>query len=397
MRACLLLVAGLAASSAALAHGGLHQSLDLVLLDGAPIVVTTYGLIRRGSDGAWEWVCEEVSGSGTAAWTFSASDAAWTMATIEGVVWSEAGCSWALQSGGPLDDVYVTEVAPDPVRGGHWAITGAGDAENPLYRSEDGARTWAVGPSVHPTARMRGLEIEADGRMWLQGMDGEAVWVWTSADGASWTGAVLIEPALTARLYRAAGGVAWVVTTAADGTDTLWRVPRDGAPEPVLEDGALAAVDAGPDPDEVWVSGPGRGTSRSLDGGQTWEPVWALGDATCLVHDASARWACTDNWGDGAAVRTAPLSAPEDWSDVLWFGDVHRIADCPADSTVEAECAPIWADLDPESGFDLVRAADSGADTGGPPAGSECGCGGGGAVLLLPLLGLGARRRRSAR
>lgn len=381
------------APAPALAHGGLNQSVDVVLVEGAPIVVSTFGLLSQADDGAWEWVCEEVAGAGSAAWTFAADTQVWTLATITGLLRSTDGCAWHPIDVGPLAGAYVTAVVPDPHRGGLWALTGAGDAANPLVWSGDDGQSWTEGPTLHPTARMRSMVVEPGGRLWAQGLDGATAWVFTAPDAETWTAIAVSDDAQTARVHAAAGGRAWVVVTGPDGGDTLYAVTPDGAVTPLLDGEPIRAVDAGPDRDEVWVGGRTRVTNRSVDGGATWAPVAALGATTCLRHDADARWACTDNWSDGAAVRTTPLDQPEGWTDALWFGEVRRVAPCPASSETALACEPLWDDLDPESGFDQVRdtALVSGLE---PPAEGCGGCGGAAGVWLLPLLWLGGARRR---
>ena len=388
-----LVGAALAAPPAA-AHGGLNQSTDVVLVSGDPIVVTTFGLVSRGDDGAWAWVCDEVAGAGSAAWTFAADPQVWTLATITGLLTSTDGCGWDPVEAGLLVDAYVTAVVPDARRGGLWALTGAGDASNPLVWSGDGGRTWTEGPTLHPTARMRSMVVEPDGRLWVQGLDGATAWLWTSTDADDWTAIEASDDATTARVAAAAGGRAWVVVTDAEGADALIAVTPDGTLSPTLDGELIDAVDAGPDRDEVWVGGRGRGTNRSVDGGASWAPVDGLGDTACLRHDRVARWACTDNWAEGVAVRTTPIDDPGGWTDALWFGDVRAVAACPADSTTALTCEPLWSDLAPESGFDQRR--DTGTPLGSslPPEGS-CGDGGSGAgLLLMPLALWGAGRRR---
>ncbi len=388
--ACLL---ALLAPAPADAHGGLHQSQAVVPTAEGPVVVSTYGLVATNEDGDWQWVCEEVAQAGSSAWTFGTTpQGSWLMATIDGLVRSPDRCVWTAVQG-PLWGRYVTAVLGDAGRGGTWALTGSSAEENPLWWSQDDGQTWTAGPLLHPTARLRSIAIESDGRLWVQGMDGSMALLWTSPDGETWTEQVIDENAFSAHVFAAAGGVAWL-SLAHEGAPTrLLRVLPGQTPTAVWEGETLDAVDAGPDPDEVWLSAAGQGTQRSRDGGETWAAVDQLGDVACLVNDGSDRWACTDNWADGAAVKVAAVGST-DFVEALWFGDVRSVADCPADSTTRLACDPLWADLDPLSGFDQER--DSGeARVGGDAPG--CSCGGRGAAGLLPWVGLAAWRRRLRR
>ena len=80
--------------SAALAHGGLQQSTDVVFRsDGTPIVETTYGLLTLDDQNNWTWVCEEISGT-ESAWQFALSqNNRWLLTGIDRAMWSDDGWS----------------------------------------------------------------------------------------------------------------------------------------------------------------------------------------------------------------------------------------------------------------------------------------------------------------
>ena len=191
--------------------------------------------------------------------------------------------------------------------------------------------------------------------------------------------------------------------TRSSGGEQVWRVT------PQLEVGfvfeslePIDGVSAGPAADEVWLGGRSLPLHGTVDAGRTWVEVDDAPSVGCLERHEGSRWVCADNWADGTALARADVGQETSaWEPVLWFGDVHRVALCGADSLTAEECEPLWADLDPESGMDLESPAGDEDDTGGRsaagPAGGCCASEGtdSAGLLLLPigLLGWGRRRR----
>jgi hypothetical protein len=390
---------------AALAHGGLHQSERVFFGPTGPALSTTYGLIHRAEDGEWSWVCEEVSGLNGDGWTFAVGpDGRWFLTGISGARTSADRCDW-LDVGGDAVGRFVTRIAPDPTRADVvWAVTGNGDAANPVLRSDDGGLVFSETVEVAAGARLRSLRVADDGRLWVQGMIDNVVWAWTSADGAAWTGAELGAVDRGGELLDVGpDGSAWVVGRSNDG-DVLWRVSSTGVVEEVLAtDVSIHGVSAGPASDEVWIGGRELTLRGSMDGGATWTEAPDAPAVGCLALHDGTRWMCSDNWNDGAALSRVEVGEElGEWQDVLWFGDVHRVEPCAAGTLTADECDPLWADLDPLSGMDLDRPDtpdDDDEDPAGRKAGdtSVCGSQGGpsSALLLVPLLfGLRRRRRR---
>lgn len=397
----------LALSGPAAAHGGLHQSTALEFGPDGPALETTYGVIRLAEDGEWSWICEEVSGLAGDGWTFAvAADGRMWFTGIGGANTSADRCDWAALEG-PAAARFFTSIVPDPTRPGVvWATTGNGGEANPILRAGDGGVLFEDGAVVDEAARLRSFGVAEDGRLWAQGMIDSEVWVWTSSDGVDWDGVAVAEVDRGAVLGDVGpDGSAWVVTRSAE-VEQLWRVSPDLDPVSVFETAErIEGVSAGPGPDEVWLGGrslPLRGTT---DGGGAWTEPDGAPSVGCLERHDGARWVCSDNWADGAALSRVPVGQEaEAWEPVLWFGDVHRVETCAAGSLTAEECDPLWADLDPESGMDLESVdedPDSGGDVGEPGMSSGC-CASGGAntmgLWLLPLVGLGwGLRRRGGR
>lgn len=389
---------------AAVAHGGLHQSTALEFGPHGPVLETTYGVIRRAEDGQWSWICEEVSGLAGDGWTFSvgADDRMW-FTGIGGANTSADRCEWAALDG-PAAERFFTSIVPDPARPGVvWATTGNGSEPNPILRADDGGVAFVDGAVVDDAARLRSFGVAADGRLWAQGMIDVEVWAWTSTDGEGWSGVALGEVDRGATLGDVGpDGSAWVVTRSADA-EQLWRVPPDLSPVLVFETPErIDGVSAGPGADEVWLGGRTLPLRGSTDGGETWMEPDDAPSVGCLERHDGARWLCSDNWVDGAALSRVPVGQEDGvWEDVLWFGDVHRVEPCAAGTTGAAECDPLWADLDPESGMDLEPRADGDSGMTQAPGGSAGCCASGGVTTmglwLLPVLGLGWGWRRRDR
>jgi hypothetical protein len=394
-------------SPAASAHGGLHQSTALGFGPDGPVLETTYGVIRQDEDGDWAWICEEVSGIAGDGWTFSVgADGRMWFTGIGGANTSADRCAWDPLEG-PAAERFFTSIVPDPTRSGVvWATTGDGSEENPILRADDGGVDFVDHVVVDDQARLRSFGVAEDGRLWAQGMIDLEVWAWTSTDGEDWAGVALGEVDRGATLGDVGpDGSAWVVTRSAE-SEQLWRVPPDLSPVLVFETPErIEGVSAGPGADEVWLGGRGLALRGTVDGGESWVEPGDAPSVGCLERHDGQRWVCSDNWADGSALsKVAVGDEGGAWEEVLWFGDVHRVEACEADTTTAIECDPLWAELDPESGMDLDARDDRpGADTGGhdEPIGSGGCCASGGpntmGVWLLPLLALGWGWRRGER
>ena len=398
-----------------LAHGGFPESKDVQLPTGdldTPVVVTSFGLLLPGSDGAWSWICEEVAGSTGVGASLATSDGGFLFATVDGVVRSDDGCAWGAVEG-ELDGLYVTSLTEDAATPGVvWATSGTSGSDNALWRSEDGGRRFEAWATFGDGSTVRGFLQGGSGLpLYAFGWRDGVPWMWSSEDGDAWSeaevplgdGALVYPLAVDAEdraLFRTPGGT----------EDALRRGTAGGDFEELGRfAGAVGAVDVGPDPDAIYVGVVDVGLMWSLDDGLTWSGPDEQPRVGCLVSSGDARFVCSHNWADGAAVlrgeRTDGDPTAWTWDEVLWLGDVRGVLDCPADSTTALACEPLWEDVAAASGLDLEAAPEdtAGAEDSGGAATDKgsCGCAaanlGGGWALLAALVALVGRGRRGAR
>ena len=407
LAAGLLLPLGLGPGRA-LAHGGVHESVDVgeAPADGGrPVVATNYGLLVPAAGEDWAWVCEEVVGPQG----FSALvevDGRWFLGSFAGLQASDGLCDWPLVGGGTLDDLFVTSVQGDPATPGRlWVTTATGDAENALWRSDDLGESWQAEASFGEGTTLRGFGQDPSGRpRFAVGWDGTQPMAWIAPDGESWQAfPIPPEDVYSLSLLGVADGAAWLRVVGAD-QDALVRLDPDGTlTERLRIDDTITAFDAGPTAGTLSVGGRETGLRHSADGGQSWGEAVLAPSPGCLRTRGAHRYLCSDNLGDGAGLLRTPLaegdSAAWTWEAVAWYGDVRGVLDCPADSDVVVACAELWENASPEAGFDLEQ---GGADSGGADGGAQvegdappgcCGGGASGAWLLAPLVVLGRRRR----
>ena len=379
-----LLLGLFALSGLARAHGGFPWSTDVVFApddpDGAdPVVVTTFGLLATEDDGAWTWVCEEVVGSIGMTAFVALDGGVWLAGGIDGVYRSEDRCTWT-PSTAPLEGLYVTSLLVDAtVEGRVWATTASGDAENALFRSDDRGLTWEVAHSFGAELSLRAVVQGASGLpmavlSWHDGLPS----LWISADGESWEEhplAVAEDALVYPKAIDARGGV-WL-RTPDPYEDALIRVSPSGEAEQIaVSDFKITAFDLGPDQTVVYGTQE-EGLRASPDDGATWSAPDDAPIPNCLRARGDTRWVCGHNWSDGAAVLTTPLAGGDPsgwaWTPALWFGDVHRMASCPAESNTATVCGPLWESVAASSGMDLVAYE---SDTGASEAEKGgCGCG----------------------
>ena len=360
-----------------------------------PVVVTSFGLLATEDDGAWSWVCEEVVGTIGMTAFVALDDGVWLAGGVDGVYRSEDRCTWT-RSSAPLEDLYVTSLLVDAtVRGRVWATTATGDAENALFRSDDGGLTWEIAHSFGTDITLRAVVQGASGLpMAVVSWHDGAPSLWITADGDAWTEHPLTvaEDALVYPKAIDASGRVWM-RTPDPSVDALIRVSADGTVEDMaVADFKISAFDLGPG-DEVIFGTQEEGLRASSDDGATWTTPDAAPVPNCLRTHGDTRWLCGHNWSDGAAVLTTPLAGGDpsgwSWTPALWFGDVHRMATCPAESTTATVCGPLWESVAAASGLDLTPYDGDTATSEAEKSG--CGCGAQGASwggVLLACLSL---------
>lgn len=401
------------------AHGGFPSSLAVHFqsaTDEVPIVESTFGALVQRSEQDWDWVCEEVVG--TAGMTSMAvlDDGTWLFAGIDGVVRSTDHCYWSDVA--DLSGLYVTQLLRDAtVPGRVWATSASGDQDNALWRSDDYGQTFSAFATFGEGSTLRGVMQGRDGApLALVGWRSTVPFLAYAADGETLTELPLSPPegAFVYPLGLDEAGRVWLRMPDVYKDRVVVVTPEGVSTEVLPLDTSASAFDAGPGDDRVYVGTKEAGLRVSDDVGASWSTPVASPIPSCLRTHGDGRYVCSHNWSDGASVKRAALAdgPPEGWAwtDVLWFGDVHQMLDCPEDSEVAQICAPLWEDVAAASGLNLAREGDdtaAGDDTGG--SGGEggggaddkdgCGCaaggGGGGAGLGLLAFALAWRRRRS--
>ena len=367
-------------SGLARAHGGFPWATDVSFPPDDPehpVVVTTFGLLAQEESGEWGWVCEEVVGTIGMTAFVAVEDGVWLAGGVDGIYRSADRCSWS-RTGPPTDDLYVTSFLRDAYTPGRlWATTGTGDADNALFSSDDNGLTWQVAHSFGSDLTLRMVIQDPDSARlaalsWRDGLPS----LWLTEDRESWTEIPLTvnEDALVYPLAFDDEGRVWL--HAPDPyEDTLMRVAPDGTAETILvSDYKITAFDLGPGETVVYGTQE-EGLHASLDGGASWTTADAAPVPNCLRSQGDTRWICAHNWSDEAAVLSTPRQGTDpaewEWQSELWFGDVHHMQTCDAESTTATVCGPLWETVAASSGLDLTRYE---PDTGGT-SDKESGCG----------------------
>lgn len=399
------LIAGLAPATAP-AHGDLPQSIDVVFEDPSdplPLVLTTFGVLVPRAEDDWEWVCEDVVGSGGISAFEALPSGIWLFGTAQGLWRSIDRCSWG-RVGGALEGLDFTQVSrdvaePDVV----WAATASGGRDNALWRSGDGGATFAALASFGEGSTVRGFLQGPDGAsFWVFGWRDLSPWLWRSVDGLVFDEHPLqpMAPGTSVRplgLDPADPAVAYVALRVLDPPhDELGRVAADGTIQALLElPDEIVAFAPGPEEGRMVAGGRYAGLYTSTDGGATWSGPDDSVEAGCLVDHGGLRYRCTHPFADGASVMAAPPGGGG-LQPVQDFADVCRPYECPEGTEAADVCGPLWEATREGAGLCLGE-----GDLEDPAA--EPGCGGGGcsaaggatpgAGILAPALVLGRRRR----
>jgi len=247
----------LAAAALAHAHGG-PPEIEVVAMAHGAVLGTTHGFLLQ-RDGAWRWLCEELTGASYWTDVTLTPSGRIVVATTAGVLHSDDGCAWDLSDG--LGDPYVGRLRWDG--DALWAVSDQG-----LWRSTDEGRAFSLDLP---------LPAGASGRDFLLG---DAVVVLGFQDGAptawrreheDWQASEL--PAEGGQLHAlGAGATGRVFLRAPHGTqDALLSVGSDRAADVLLEtDAAISAFDIGPEADTLHVGLSRIGVITSRDGGWSW-------------------------------------------------------------------------------------------------------------------------------
>ncbi len=318
---------------------------------------------------------------------------AWALASsgrVPDVVWrsDDEGATWEM-AGEPHVDALSDRirVAPsDPMRlyaSGVIPRVGDTPAQGLVLRSDDGGATWAP----HPID----LLLDADTtRRWNE----RTIHV------------MAVDPTNADRVFaRTVRGV------------------TDEIPERVLvsDDGALTwrevarrteivGLVISPDGRRLWLGSWDGGLLRSVDGGETWTTLDEEERVRCLAYretTAGARelWMCIEGFTGAFAIGRS-LDEGETFEPMWRFEDSSADVGCPAGTPVGDTCPMFW----PDQQFDLMltdgAVPDAGMDGGsGPPtpAPSTCACRAsgrprtGGAAAIALVVAIAARVRARSR
>ena len=375
------LLVGASAASPVWAHGRFPAAGLIAIDPGNPDRVwvrTTYGLLVTSDHGKnWRWVCQEAVG-------FNAdredppvvisADGSVTAGTFAGLRVSHDGCAWEGIGGDLADRFYVDiQAEADPAQLVTLSSNGVmADAfEVNLWASSDNAATWThlgVSPPADFLALTLGLALSDPNRIYLTGRDGvsgayEAVFFRSIDRGQAWTRVPLPEGMSTdGRLVAYMGGVdptnpdrvyvgtvendldtivRFVVWASDDGGDTWQNVferPHSVSAFALSPDGSTIAVGinvddtACPDCNGLWIG-------QSSDLMFTKRSTLHVG---CLTWTDRGIYACGDEFKDG---YTAAFSEDggQTFTPLMNLSSPCGPLECPADTSVEAECNPRWA------------------------------------------------------
>lgn len=401
-------------SAVALAHGALPRTLSAVQAPERPDtwwVPTTFGgLITRDRGATWDWVCEEAIGYGAnqrPAFQLSASGAAFATSLKGLYVSRDEGCTWA-----PVPAFEATG-ASDVQRVGTtlFVTTARYPATNGVFRSSDDGRSFTPTQASSPTLFFTSLRSAPSRPQRL-------------VVGAWW-----FEPTATMALAISDDGGDTFTTT-----DVTARAPFAGqlvvhAIDPVRPERFFASVVRSEAPRDAVLL-------RTDDGGATFTQVLASaepfnslvfaadgsvyaasGDRLLRAPDAAApfvllsspqRNACVARAGEALLVCGVPeldgfalaTGAGQPFRGTLRWSGIRGPLACPAGSTVNTVCEPLWPVVQASFPIELPDAGAPEADAGSLPAPAPrpCGCAvGQGPWLGLALLLAGRNRRRTSR
>ena len=396
------------------------------------VLSATVGLVVTSDGGAsWRWTCASAFGADATQEdpdVLVTEDGSVVLTTFGGVVRGEPDLCDYTYPEGVVRNVFVVDVAPDPVSGGTvWGLTSSGVVPDRVVRSTDSGRSWAaVGAPIE--------EALLTERILLAPSDPSRVYVSAAIPPA---GEVLRQAFL---LRSTDGGESFERTELALVNGE--RLPHVVGVDPTDPDRLFVRMARGtvdPRPERLLYSDDGgrtftsvlelpslRGFAISADGQTVWAGsstgrmgVWvARGGATvfeqvndldvrCLASRGDELWLCVDQRTGGFALGRS-LDEGAVVGELLRFQDLEELVECPRCSASALGC-PSWEpDLrgDIATYFGGVDGGTTGIprDAGvppeclpdaspepppPPPPGPEgCGCSAAGARGPSPLLAL---------
>jgi hypothetical protein len=440
-----LVLAALLAPAIAAANGRSPQTNGVFLrpADTQSIYIrATFGLlISRDNGCTFRWVCERALGYGG---EFDpkyaiAADGTIFATTFDGLrVSRDGGCTWATATAelprndpGYIADIWIDALDIAPT-GEVWIATAESAQPNDVYSSTDGGVTFQPRGLRSPTIWWKSVKVARTDpeRVYLTGYqvagtspDGGmasplARLMRSSDNGQTWTELDLLasDPpmrfgatpiVLIAAVDPKAADTLLLTSLNANGKgDRLYRSTDAGATftEVLATDDTIRDVVFAAD-GTVYVAALG-GSFKSTDNGATFAPLPGAPQLQCLGQRMDGQLVgCGANWQpDFMAVGTATPDAA-DWTKIFRFVELAGPLDCPAGTTSNLECDPLWPNLQQQfgaTGPTCGAAPDTTVEPPPPPkeGGGCCDAGNGaaGGTLLAGLIAvvLGRRRRHAS-
>jgi MYXO-CTERM domain-containing protein len=392
----------------------------------------TFGLLISRDDGAhFHWVCEDAIGySGTFDPKYAiAADGTIYATTFDGLrVSRDGGCTFELATEdrpqsdpGRFAGLWVDAIDLGPA-GEVWVATAEGGVANDVYRSTDGARTFASVGLSSPQIWWKSVRVAASDpqRVYVTGYQVTQ----TGPDGQPTPPAVHVRRSDN-------GGATWQPLAIAD-------IELASSPLVLIE--AVSPTD----PDVVYARSEsvrppaGELLYRSADGGMRWQQVLETVDSirgvviradgsvvvatvrggvfvaadgvSFTAQAAPPEMACVDERADGTLLACGANWSPDNfalgrsrdaaaWQKVFRFVDISGPLACPAGTIQHDRCAEKqWPLLVEQLGIPVAPVADEPAPASGGDGGCGCAASGAGAVgalgLVAAAMALGARRKR---
>lgn len=390
----------LASPVAARADGAFPNSETILTPAERPhdlLLVTNFGLIRSGDDGAtWSWSCEQDANmyGRFYQWAPPPSNRLIAVANDTLVYSDDLACGWST-AGGMLPGALLSDVFVDPSDGQHVLALGYANSMYSLFESRDGGTTFGarlydgaagesfvgveIARSEPQTIYLAIAEPDQHPRL-ARSTDGGASFTVNDLSASLGPGEILIiavDPQNPEKVFlRQLTTTSEVLAITADGGVT--------ATAPLTVDGKLAAVlrlasgtilAAG-----TIQSATVAATFRSTDGGASFQMLAGQPTINGLSERAGLVYAATDNFADGYAIGTSADEGTT-WQPLLAYADVQQIAPCLA-TTCAYTCATeaslsVW----PESVCSAVSTGGTGGAGGvGATGGSGMGVAGAGAA-----------------
>lgn len=346
---------------------GRFPNADLLVIgaeDSAHILVrTTFGLLESVDGGAtFAWTCERPLSLGEQEDPMLAVTASGTRvaATMDGVVFSDDGCSWSQApdlSGDFVRDLSLVRQSPHELFATYIGGLTTGSVQFYVARSDDDGHTWStVGDALPEDVYPLSIDVAPSdsARVYLTGLlgsaDDSASALLVSSDGGESFERLLIDGSSGRKLAYIAGvhpddaDQLYLRIDDPDGTVVL-RSPDAGQTQETLMTGAgaLLGFAISPDGDELVLGGPDDGVWGGPTDGTPPERRSDVG-ARCLAFGDAALYACASEADDGFSIgRSEDVGASFD--SVLAFSELCGETQCARTDPVAMECEGAWPDV----------------------------------------------------